>query len=105
MIVIDHHRWHQRLNGFGRGVRVETLDRQVEILAGYRGRREVEHADFEVLDRPVEIHSGIQVFLLLLEGVLLVFELLFKGVAPGFLLLHFCQLFLVEGNLRGALVD
>ncbi|MNG17517.1 hypothetical protein D3C84_1015110 [compost metagenome] len=43
--------------------------------------------------------------LLLLKRALFLIELPFEGFAPALLLLHFRQLLLVEGNLRGGLVD
>jgi hypothetical protein len=43
--------------------------------------------------------------LLLFKGALFVVELFSERLAPGFLLLQICQLFLVEGDLRGGFVD
>ncbi|MNK98841.1 hypothetical protein D3C87_1192160 [compost metagenome] len=43
--------------------------------------------------------------LLLLEGAVLFIELLFERFAPGFLLLHFRQLLLVESDLRSGFID
>ncbi|MNP12820.1 hypothetical protein D3C76_1050720 [compost metagenome] len=105
VVVIDHHRQVQRLDGFRRGASVEAQDRQVQVLAGYRNAREIQQADLKSFDRPVEINLGVVAFLLFLEVLLLFIELFFQRLAPELLLLHLRQLFLVEGNLCGGLID
>ncbi|MCY1456848.1 hypothetical protein D9M71_740960 [compost metagenome] len=84
---------------------VEAAYRQVQVLASHRNAGEIQQADFKGFDGPVEIHLGVVAFLLFLEGSLLFIELFFQRLAPYLLLLQLRQLFLVEGNLRGVLID
>lgn len=105
LVVIHHHWQRQWLDGLLRGVAIKAAYRQVKVLAGHRGGRKIQQTDFEGLDRPVEIDLGIMVGLLFFKRLLFFIQLFFKRFAPGLLLLHFRQLFLIEGNLCGGFID
>ncbi|MNI67353.1 hypothetical protein D3C73_1229800 [compost metagenome] len=78
VVVVDHHRQVQRLDGFRRGMGIEAAYRQVQVLAGHGHAGEIQQADLKGFDGAIEIHLGVVAFLLFLEGSLFFIELVFQ---------------------------